>query len=122
MSSTLLDGAAKAWAAVCLADGRLSPLEERRFLSFAKADPALSAASETEITASWTAAFAAASESTSYSPLLPQIVRAGDSEPARQAIMRAAQGAIIADREVLPQEAGAIEAIAKALRLDPGAY
>lgn len=118
-----LDAAARAWAIVCLSDGRLVPLEERRFLSFAAAEPAFSDMAPADAAAAWLRAYNAVSGGPDYSKALPDIANAvAGSVAAPAAIMRAAQAALIADRFEAPQETGAIQAIAAALGLDPAGY
>lgn len=118
-----LDAAARAWAVVCLADGRLVPLEERRFLSFAASDAAFAEMSPGEAAAAWLRAFEAVSGGPDYGRFLPDIAgAAAGSVHAPAVIMRAAQAALIADRVEAPQETGAIQALASALGLDPSAF
>lgn len=118
-----LDAAARAWAVVCLADGRLVPLEERRFLSFVAADASFSGVSPSEAAGAWLRAFEAVSTGPDYARFLPEIAAgAAGSADAPAAIMRAAQAALIADRVEAPQEGGAIRALATAMGLDPGGY
>jgi tellurite resistance protein len=120
---TKLDAAARAWAVICLADGRLVPLEERRFLSFAVADAALAGVSPTEAAAAWLRAYEAVAQGPDFGRYLPEIASAAAaSQDAPPVIMRAAQAALIADRIVTPQETGAIRTLAAALGLDPEAY
>lgn len=118
-----LDAAARAWAVVCLADGRLAPLEERRFLSFAASDAAFAEMSPAEAAAAWLRAFEAVSKGPDYSRFLPGIAdAAAGSAHAAAIVMRTAQAALAADRIEAPQETGAIEALASALGLDPSAF
>ena len=122
MALTVLDAAAHAFAIVCLADGRLVPLEERRFLSFVADDPAFTGRTPEAAAAAWLKAFRAVSRSPDYSACLPVIAEAAASPVDKATLMRAAQGALIADRVEAPQEAGAIERLAQALGLEPRAY
>jgi len=118
-----LDAAARAWAIVCLADGRLVPLEERRFLSFVAMDKAFAGIPPTEAAAAWLRAFEAVSKGPDYRPYVAGIAdAAAGSTEAGPMIMRAAQAALIADRVETPQEIGAVQALAEAMGLDPSAY
>ena len=123
MTISTLDAAARAWAVVCLADGRLVPLEERRFLSFAASDAAFAEMSPAEAAAAWLRAYEAVSGGPDYSRFLPGIADAvAGSVHAPAVVMRAAQAALIADRIEAPQETGAIQALARAMGLDPAGY
>ncbi|MEZ5938218.1 MAG: TerB family tellurite resistance protein [Hyphomonadaceae bacterium] len=118
--NTLLTAAARAFAVVCYSDGRLAPAEQQRFAAHLRSDPAFRSLDDGAIETAWTEAFRTVSETGSYDSLLPAIAAAGAAD--REAVMRAAQAALVADETIAPQEEGALAAIAKALGLDPSAY
>ncbi len=120
--TSLLAAAARAYAVVCFSDGRLSPLEARRFASFAAAEGALRTAPAEEIEAAWTAAVREVEATSDARKSLEAIAAFATTPSARAAVMRAAQAATVADRRVEPQEDAAVIRIAEALKLDPTAY
>jgi tellurite resistance protein len=117
--STLLDAAARAFAMVSMADGRLSPAEEHRFARFAAADARLGPATQADVREAWTAALADVQASPSFGAPLVTIRMETTMAEDRATIMRAAQAALVADGRLEPQENAAIRALAEALKLDP---
>ena len=94
----LLAAAARAYAIVCFADGRLSPLEARRFASFASTEGALRTAAAGEIEAAWLEAVREVEAKSDVRASIKAIAARATTPSARAAVMRAAQAAAIADR------------------------
>jgi tellurite resistance protein len=107
---------------VCLADGRISPLEERHFLSFIEHDPVLRHAPSRAVRAGWVSTLKLLGKTKDFSAPALAIATLATSADDRETVMRAAQAALVADQEDKPNENGAIRALALALKLDPEKY
>lgn len=118
----LLLNAARAFAMVSLADGKLAPIEAQRFAHLASKDVALGTSGHAEIADAWAAAskevHAVQSFGTALVTIRTEITDPGD----KAVIMRVAQAAVIADGKLEAQENVAIRTLAEALGLDPKAY
>lgn len=121
-SSTLLDAATRAFAMVCLADGRVTPLEERHFLSFVEHDAALRHSAGRSVRMAWASALKELGKTTDFGPPSLAIAKQATSAADKETVMRAAQAALVADNEDLPNENAAIRALAIAMGLDPEKY
>ena len=121
-SPTLLDAATRAFAMVCLADGRVSPLEERHFLSFVEHDAALRHSAGRAVRMAWANAMRDLANSKDFAPHATAIAKLATTEADKATVMRAAQAALVADHEDRPNESAAIRALAIALGLDPEKY
>jgi tellurite resistance protein len=114
----LLLNAARAFAMVAFADGRLTPVEAGRFAASAARDPALVNSGHAEIADAWTQASGEVHAAQSFGTALVTI-RTEITAPADKAVlMRLAQLALVADGKLEPQENVAISALADALGLD----
>lgn len=118
----LLLNAARAFAMVGFADGKLAPAEAQRFAHLASKDPVLGHSGHADITDAWTQAahevHAAQSFGTALIALRTEVTEDAD----KAVIMRVAQQAVVADGKLEAQENAAISALAEALGLDPKAY
>ena len=121
-SPNLLDAVTRAFAMVCLADGRVTPLEERHFLSFIEHDPVLRHSPSRTVRTGWVNALKLLGKTRDFSPPSLAIATLVTSAADRETVMRAAQAALVADQEDKPNENGAIRALALALKLDPEKY
>lgn len=121
-SPSLLDAATRAFAMVCLADGRVDPLEERHFLSFVEHDAALRHAAGKSVRLAWANAVRELADSKEFAPHANAIAKLATSDGDKETVMRAAQAALVADHEDRPNENAAIRALAIALKLDPEKY
>ncbi len=121
-SPALLDAAARAFAMVCLADGRVTPLEERHFLSFIEHDAALRQSAGRSVRAAWANALREIGKTKDFAPPVLAIATLVQSSADKETVMRAAQAALVADQEDKPNENAAIRALAIALKLDPEKY
>lgn len=117
--STLLDAAARAFAMVSFADGRLTQAEQHRFARFVAREPSLKSSAQADVRAAWNQAVKDVKASPSFgAPLVA--IRTEVTTPADKAtVMRAAQDAVVADNKLAPQESTAIRTLAEALGLDP---
>ena len=118
----LLLNAARAFAMVSFADGRLTPLEAKRFATLTSSDPAFANCGHAEVADAWTKAsnevHAAQSFGTALVTIRTEITAAAD----KAVLMRAAQMALVADGKLEQQENVAISALAEALGLEPRNY
>jgi tellurite resistance protein len=121
-SPALLEAAARAFAMVCLADGRVTPLEERHFLSFIEHDAALRQSAGRSVRAAWASALRESGKTKDFAPPVLAIATLVQSQADKETVMRAAQAALVADQEDKPNENAAIRALAIALKLDPEEY
>jgi tellurite resistance protein len=121
-SPSLLDAATRAFAMVCMADGRVSPLEERHFLSFVERDAALRHAAGKSVRVAWANAIRELTDSKEFEPHAKMIAKLATTDADKETVMRAAQAALVADHEDRPNENAAIRALAIALKLDPEKY
>jgi len=121
-SPALLDAVTRAFAMVCLADGRVNPLEERHFLSFIEHDPVLRHSPTRTVRAGWVKALKLLGKTKDFSAPALAVATLVTSAADRETVMRAAQSALVADQEDKPNENGAIRALAIALKLDPEKY
>ncbi len=115
----LLINAARAFAMVAFADGRLVPIEAGRFAAIASRYPAFANSGHAAIADAWTQASAEVHAAQSFGTALVTI-RTEITQPADKAVlMRVAQQAVVADGKLEQQENLAISALAEALGLDP---
>ena len=121
-SPDLLCAAARAFAMTALSDGKIDPLEERRFGSFVAGEPLIRSASRADAQAAWARAVSEVEVATSFEPSLARIRRDATGAEAKQMVMRAAQAAMVADYKLELQEDAAVRALAEALGLDPEGY
>jgi len=121
MTPVLLN-AARTFAMVSFADGRLSPVEAQHFAGFAHKEPALNHSGHAEIADAWEQAAREVHAAQSFGTALVAI-RTEITAPADKALMmRVAQAALLADGKLEPQENQAIFSLAEALGLDPANY
>jgi tellurite resistance protein len=120
--TVLLINAARAFAMVAFADGKLAPIEAKRFASVIARDPAFANAGHAEIAEAWETAAREVHSAESFGMALLAI-RSRTTEAADKAvIMRTAQAAVVADGKLELQENKAITSLAEALGLDPEAF
>ena len=121
LSPALLN-AARAFAHVCNADGRIAEIEIRRFADVIKNEPWIANESPDAIALAWEEAVKAVEEARSFGgPLVP--IRMEVTDPQMKALMmRVAQAAVVADVRLEDQEGIAIRMLADALGLDPDNY
>jgi tellurite resistance protein len=118
----LLLNAARAYAMVAFSDGRLTPIEAKRFVSICAHDPAFANFGRSDIADAWTQASNEVHAAQSFGTALVTI-RTEITDPGEKGtIMRVAQTATIADGKLEPQENVAVSALAEALGLDPKNY
>ena len=118
----LLLNAARAFAMVGFADGRLTPIEAKRFASICARDPAFANFGHAEIADAWTQASNEVHAAQSFGTALVTIRTEITSAEDKATLMRVAQTATIADGKLEPQENVAVSALAEALQLDPKNY
>lgn len=118
----LILNAARAFAMVSFADGRLSPSEAQRFAQLASRDPYFASAGHAEIADAWTVAAREVHEANSFGSALVAIRSEIADATDKAAIMRLAQAAIVADGKLEAQENKAIAMLADALGLNPDAF
>lgn len=118
----LLLNAARAFAMVGFADGRLAPAEAQRFAHLASKDPVLGHSGHAEITDAWTQAAHEVHASQSFGAALIAIRTEITDTADKAVLMRIAQAAVVADGKLEAQENIAISSLAEALGLDPKAY
>lgn len=118
----LLLNAARAFAMVAFADGRLTPIEASRFNSIASRDPAFANSGHAEIADAWTQASGEVHAAQSFGTALVTIRSEISSAADKAVLMRVAQLALVADGKEEEQENVAISALADALGLDPKKY
>lgn len=118
----LLLNAARAFAMVAFADGKLAPAEAQRFAHLASRDTTLGLAGHAEITDAWTQAAKEVHEAESFGAALVTIRSEITAKADKVVLMRVAQTAIVADGKVELQENKAIAMLAEALGLDPENY
>jgi tellurite resistance protein len=111
--------AARAHAMICLADGRVSPLEARAFVATAQADPAFASYADAELKDVATRAFGALSGDESFDDIAGEIAAFVKAPAEREAILRIARAALVADSVRREQEDDALRALAAALGMDP---
>jgi tellurite resistance protein len=122
MYDLALLNAARAFALVCFADGRLVPTESLRFHSTVASDPEFKSVPDGDIADAWAKAVKEVEKAQSFGGPLVAIRTDTKTEAQKAMIMRIAQAAVVADRELLAQENGAIFSLAEALGLDPAQY
>jgi tellurite resistance protein len=118
----LLLNAARAFAMVGFADGRLAPAEAQRFAHLASKDAVLGLSGHADIADAWTQAAREVHAAESFGSALVTLRTEVTSDADKAVIMRTAQAAIVADGRVEPQEGKAIQMLAEALGLDPSHY
>ncbi|MBI1339228.1 hypothetical protein GC169_03305 [bacterium] len=118
----LLEAAAKAYAVVCLSDGRLNEAEADRFARVMREQGGFETAGDADLADTWSAAIAAVSGAPDYTDALNRIAAEAVSREDRLVMMRAAQAAVIADGRLADQENTAVRALAAAFGLDPDAF
>lgn len=120
--NTLLLNAARAFAMVSFADGRMSPAEAQRFSRLASLEPALSRFGHLQAADAWAVASKEVHEAQSFGGALVAIRQEITDADGKALMMRVAQAATVADGKLEAQENTAIFALADALGLDPSAY
>lgn len=118
----LLLNAARAFAMVSFADGKLAPAEAQRFAHQASKDATLGHAGHAEIADAWTQAAHEVHAAQSFGSALIAIRTEISAPEDKTVVMRMAQAAVVADGRLEAQENNAISALAEALGLDPRAY
>jgi tellurite resistance protein len=118
VSDRLLDAAARAYALVCLSDGRLEWPEDHAFASRLAADPAFSKFSRADLEAAAAVALGSIRGEQTFEEVARAVARLVDAPEDREAVMRAARAGIVADGALREQEERALEALAGALGLD----
>lgn len=118
----LLLNSARAFAMVAFSDGRLTPLEAKRFASICAHDPAFSTFGHAEIADAWTQASNEVHAAQSFGTALVTIRTEITDATEKAVVMRVAQTATIADGKLEPQENVAVSALADALGLDSKNY
>lgn len=118
----LLLNAARAFAMVSFADGKLAPSEAQRFAHLAAKDPAFANSGHAEIADAWTLAAREVHEANSFGAALVTIRAEVTDAREKAAVMRLAQAAVVADGKIELQENKAIAMLADALGLDPESY
>lgn len=121
MTPVLLN-AARAFAMVSFADGKLAPAEAQRFAKLASHEPGLNHHGHAEITDAWTQASGEVHAAQSFGGALIAIRTEVTSAADKALLMRIAQAALIADGKLELQENQAIFSLAEALGLDPENY
>jgi tellurite resistance protein len=119
---SLLLNAARAFAMVSFADGKLSPAEAQRFARIASRDPDLNHAGHAEIADAWEEASREVHEAQSFGAALLAIRSGVYNDSDKAVIMRLAQAAVVADGKLELQENKALSSLAEALGLDPAKY
>ncbi len=115
----LLLNAARAFAMVSFADGRLSPQEAQRFSRLAAQEPALSHFGHLQASDAWAVASNEVHEAQSFGGALLTIRTEIIDAEGKALMMRVAQAAVVADGKLELQENKAISSLAEALGLDP---
>ncbi|MDX2235541.1 MAG: TerB family tellurite resistance protein [Hyphomonadaceae bacterium] len=118
MSDALLDAAARAYALVCLSDGRVDWPEDRAFASRMAHDPSFSQFEREDLEAAAAIAMGSIRGEQSFHEVARAIARLVDAPEEREAVMRAARAAVVADGGIRDQEERALEALAGALGFD----
>lgn len=118
----LLLNAARAFAMVAFADGKLAPAEAQRFAHLASQDPALGLAGHAEIADAWAQASKEVHEAQSFGGALVTIRSEVTTATEKAVLMRVAQAAVVADGKLELQENKAVVMLAEALDLDPTDY
>jgi len=118
----LLLNAARAFAMVAFADGRLAPVEAGRFAAIASRDPAFANSGHAEIAEAWIQASNEVHAAQSFGTALITIRTEITATAEKAVLMRVAQQALVADGKLEQQENLAISALAEALGLDPKNY
>lgn len=118
----LLLNAARAFAMVSFADGKLAPAEAQRFAHIASKDLTLGTAGHAEIADAWTAASNEVHAAQSFGAALVTIRSEITTASDKAVLMRMAQAAVVADGRLDPQENVAVSALAEALGLNPKNY
>ncbi|MDZ4776598.1 MAG: TerB family tellurite resistance protein [Alphaproteobacteria bacterium] len=118
MSDKFLIAAARAHALVCIADGRLAWPEEHGFAGRMKSDPSFGSFSEQQLRQASVVAFAFLKGEEPFDAVAQQIASLVSTSDEREAVIRAARAALVADGARREQEDDAMVAIAKALGLD----
>lgn len=118
----LLINAARAFAMVSFADGKLAPAEAQRFAHIASKDMDLGASGHAEIADAWTLASNEVHAAQSFGSALVAIRSEITRDADKAVLMRIAQAAVVADGKLEAQENQAIFSLAEALGLDPKNY
>ncbi len=118
----LVLNAARAFAMVSFADGRLAPSEAQRFAQIVSRDPSFHNVGHAEIADAWAAAVREVREANSFGSALVAIRSEITEATDKAAIIRLAQAAIVADGKLEAQENKAIAMLADALGLDPESF
>ena len=120
--NTLLLNAARAFAMVSFADGRMSPAEAQRFSRLASQEPALDHFGHLQAADAWAVASREVHEAQSFGGALLAIRTEITDADGKALMMRVAQAAVVADGKLEAQENKAISSLAEALGLDSTAY
>jgi tellurite resistance protein len=121
MTPVLLN-AARAFAMVSFADGKLAPAEAQRFAKLASHEPGLNHHGHAEIADAWTQASQEVHAAQSFGSALIAIRTEITSAADKALLMRIGQAALVADGKLELQENQAISSLAEALGLDPENY
>lgn len=120
--NTLLLNAARAFAMVSFADGRMSPAEAQRFSRVASQEPALTRFGHLQAADAWAVASKEVHEAQSFGSALLAIRTEITDADGKELMMRVAQTAVVADGKLEAQENQAIFSLAEALGLDPAKF
>jgi len=119
MSEKLVIAAARAHALVSLSDGRTAWLEAHGFAARMRRDPAFSGVAHQQLEDASAAAFAAFKGDERFDDEAHAIALLLNTREEREAVLRAAQAALVADGANRDQENDAIAALARAMNLNP---
>jgi tellurite resistance protein len=120
MSDGLLVAAARAHALVGIADGRVAWPEEHGFAGRMQGDPSFRSFSAQQLRQASVDAFASLTGEEPFGIVAQQIAALVNTREEREAVLRAAQAALVADGVEREQEDDALVALASALGLDTG--
>jgi tellurite resistance protein len=118
----ILLNAARTFAMVAFADGKLSPAEAQRFAKLASHEPGLDHHGHAEIADAWTQAAHEVHAAQSFGAALLTIRTEITSAADKALLMRVAQAALVADGKLELQENKAVSSLAEAFGLDPENY
>lgn len=119
MSENLVVAAARAHALVSLSDGRTTWLESHGFAARMRRDPAFTGVAPERLDEASSAAFAALKGDELFEDEAHAIALLLNTREEREAVLRAAQAALVADGANRDQENDAISALARAMNLNP---
>jgi tellurite resistance protein len=119
MSQDVLTAAARAHALVSLSDGRTTWTEAHGFAARMRNDPILASFSSQQLEDASAAAFAYFKGDERFDDAAHEIALLLTTREQREAVIRAARAALVADAVNRDQENAAIAALAEAMGLDP---